>query len=360
MDDSARSHGAPPYPTVHVDDSARPAGVQACTTVQTDGLSTGLYDASRRRFARGDRREMVLPLREPFTTSQARAHGVTRRELAGPEFEQLFRGVHARRGAGPTRVLRAKAALLLHPAGAVASRSTAARVLGIPVPHDEWEHVTVASADDRRRRLGIRCHVAQLAAAEVRVVDGVRITSPERLFVDLAETLSLVDLVVAGDWMVRNRLLTVESLQTYTGQCRAAHSDAARRAAAYVRERVDSPMETRLRLLLVLAGLPEPEVNRDLRDELGFLMRLDLCYPELKLAIEYDGQQHLTSTSQWERDVQRRNDLVARGWVLITVTSTGIYRKPQETITRVWEALRARSRTALRRPSQEWRRHFAA
>ena len=33
------------------------------------------------------------------------------------------------------------------------------------------------------------------------------------------------------------------------------------RAAALVRERVDSPRESRLRLCLVLAGLPEPEVN---------------------------------------------------------------------------------------------------
>ena len=108
----------------------------------------------------------------------------------------------------------------------------------------------------------------------------------------------------------------MEALVTFCAASTPAHADQARRAASYVRARVDSPMETRLRLLLVLAGLPEPEVNRELRDELGIVMRLDLCYPAIKVAIEYDVRQHLTSASQWERDVERRNDLVAQGWLL--------------------------------------------
>lgn len=256
-------------------------------------------------------------------------------------------------------MLRAKGALLLHPPGAVVSRSTAARLLGMPVPNDEWEHVTVASENDRRRRHEIKCHIAQLSAAEILVVEGVRITSPERLFVDLAETLSLVDLVIAGDWLVRQRFLTAEALIALCEGCSAAHAGHARRAASYVRARVDSPMETRLRLLLVLAGLPEPEVNRELRDEQGVLMRLDLCYPAVRLAVEYDGRQHLTSSSQWERDVERRNDLVAQGWLLITVTSKGLYRTPEETLVRVWQALRDRGWKSLRRPTDGWRRHFA-
>jgi len=303
---------------------------------------------------------MSLDPREPFTTAQARSHGITLRELAGPDYEKLFRGVHARRGAGPRALLRAKGALLVHPPGAVASRWTAARLLGVPVPYDELEHVTVSSEDDRRRRQGIRCHIAQLSAAEVQVVQGVRITAPLRLFVDVAEFLSLVDLVVAGDWMVRHRLVTVERLVRFTRDSTIAHAGRARRAASYVRDRVDSPMETRLRLLLVLAGLPEPEVNRELRDELGVLMRLDLCYPALRLAVEYDGRQHLTSSAQWERDVERRNDLVAQGWILLTVTSRGIHRTPEETVRRVWHALRDRGHEGLRPPGDGWRQHFAA
>jgi hypothetical protein len=116
-------------------------------------------------------------------------------------------------------------------------------------------------------------------------------------------------------------------------------------------------MESRLRMLLVLAGLPEPEVNLELRDGEGFfLLRPDLSWPTLKVAVEYDGQHHLTSTRQWERDVERRNDLTAAGWLLITVTASGVYRTPEDTVRRVADALSRRSTPV--RTSDAWRRHF--
>jgi very-short-patch-repair endonuclease len=117
-------------------------------------------------------------------------------------------------------------------------------------------------------------------------------------------------------------------------------------------------MESRLRMLLVLAGLPEPEVNVQIRDEHGtVLMRVDLCYPAARLAIEYDGRHHVELERQWERDVERRDDL-DDGWRMLTVTSKGIYKEPGATIDRVWRALRRRGHPGLRRPGDAWRPHF--
>lgn len=302
---------------------------------------------------------MQLPPDAPFTTSQALASGVTRRQLAGPGYRQLFRGVYACASAGDTPLLRARAVLLTHPASAVASHSTVARLVRMPVPRDPDEHVTVPQEGQRRRRLGLRCHVAALSEDEIRVVQGVRVTSPTRLFVDLA-ALPLVDLVVAGDWLVRSRRVTVESLIEHCARTQAPHGARARRAASYVRERVDSPMETRLRMLLVLAGLPESQVNLEMRDRTGMLLRLDLSYPSVKLAVEYDGRHHLESSAQWERDVDRRNDLADEGWRLISVTSSGVDRNPAETVERVWRVLRELGWEGLRRPSDAWRLHFGA
>jgi very-short-patch-repair endonuclease len=255
---------------------------------------------------------------------------------------------------------RVRAALLTHPPAAVASHGSAARVLGAPVPAEPLEHVTVSHEDQRRRRLGVRCHLAELDRHEVQVVEGIRITAPHRLFLDLASCLGLIDLVVLGDWLVSRGLVTTDSLAAYCSRASTRGAARARRAAAYVRDRVDSPMETRLRLLLVLAGLPEPEVNRELRDERGrLLLRLDLSWRELKVAVEYDGRHHLTSTPQWERDVERRNDLTASGWLLITVTAAGIYRSPEDTVRRVHEALLSRGCRRLRL-ADGWRAHFAA
>jgi hypothetical protein len=178
------------------------------------------------------------------------------------------------------------------------------------------------------------------------------------MFVELASLLGLVDLVAVGDFLVRRKHTTCAALVDFCGGSRDVHAKEARRAAAYVRDRVDSPMETRLRMLIVLAGLPEPEVNLTIHDEGGtILMRVDLCYPRVRLAIEYDGRHHVQLEEQWGRDVERRDDL-DDSWRMLTVTSKGIYKQPDKTVDRVWRALRKRGYPRLRRPTDAWRPHF--
>ena len=121
------------------------------------------------------------------------------------------------------------------------------------------------------------------------------------------------------------------------------HGALARRAAGLVRAGVDSPMESRLRMLLVLAGLPEPVVNHIEYDESGrWLRRYDLSYPDQRLAIEYDGRQHADSTRQWERDVERREELDQDDWRIVVVLAKGIYREPDRTLERVVDAMASR------------------
>ncbi len=97
----------------------------------------------------------------------------------------------------------------------------------------------------------------------------------------------------------------------------------ARAAAELTRSRVESPYDTRLRLLAVLAGLPEPQVNVDVRDETGrVIYRVDLGFERHKLALEYDGRHHVARESQWQQDLQRRERLESMGWrVLVFVAS---------------------------------------
>jgi very-short-patch-repair endonuclease len=114
-------------------------------------------------------------------------------------------------------------------------------------------------------------------------------------------------------------------------------------------------------MLLVLAGLPEPEVNLEIRDDNGVVvLRFDLSYPSVRLAVEYDGRQHLQDVGQWERDVERRDQVDSTGWRLLTVTSRGLFRDPEDTVTRVREALAARGWRPLPATSDAWRPHFRA
>ena len=301
---------------------------------------------------------MSLDLTRPFTRAAALQAGLTDRQLGGPRFRRLLHRVYVAADVTPSPDQRAAAALLLHGAHAVLSHTSAARLVGAPVPDDGVEHVTVSHPDQRRRQRQLACHVAALDAAEVRVVRGLRVTSPERLFVDLASCLSLVDLVVLGDWLVRRGHTRCVALRGYVHGFSGRHARAARRAADLVRDAVDSPMETRLRLLIVLAGLPEPVVNLRIRDDFGVVvMRLDLCWPEHRLAVEYDGRHHVERVDQWERDHGRRDELENDGWRLLVVTAKGIYREPEVTLDRIWRALRERG-VRVGPLKEDWRTHF--
>lgn len=170
---------------------------------------------------------------EPFSAAQALQAGLTRRRLQGKDFEQVPHGIYTLAPVRDRALVRARAALLVHPATAVASRSTAARLLRAPITLDPGEHVTVPHENDRRRRLGVRCHIEQLSGDEIVTMRGVSITSPARLFVDLAGTVGLVELVVLGDWLVLERLVKPSELIAYCARVNLPHITSARRAASY-------------------------------------------------------------------------------------------------------------------------------
>jgi hypothetical protein len=295
-----------------------------------------------------------LPL--VFTRPEALAAGLSDKALRGPRVQRVLRGAYVRAGIELDVRVRALAALRLAPPGSVAARATAAVLLGGVVPHDTRVHLRMPSgqlrlpAVDARVRTGRRAHA---------VVRGIPVTTAEDTFVDLAAELDLVDLVVLGDSLVRRRRTTPERLAAAAARLAGRRARLARRAAGIVRAGVDSPMESRLRMLLVLAGLPEPVVNHIEYDEWGrWVRRYDLSWPALRVAVEYDGRQHAESQRQWERDVERREELDLDGWRIVVVLAKGVYREPERTLERVVTALRARG-VRVRVTSDEWRVHFA-
>lgn len=291
---------------------------------------------------------------ELFSKAEALARGITRGQLAGPRHRRLFTNVYCDARADVDLALRARAALRLAPDGAVVSRHTAAELLGGVVPPTADLHLTLPTG--RLRVGGIDARRGTVTAgARWR---GIPITSAEETFAGLAPDLGLVDLVVLGDSLVRARRTTPQRLRSSASGARGKGSATLRRAAELVRAGVDSPMESRLRLLLVLAGLPEPVVNHVEYDETGrWRRRFDLSYPAYRLAIEYDGRQHAEDPRQWERDVERREGLDTDQWRLVVVLAKGVWREPGRTLERVAAAMRAVGAPG-RVTSEEWRLHF--
>jgi hypothetical protein len=166
------------------------------------------------------------------------------------------------------------------------------------------------------------------------------IAAPEHCWLIAASCLNLLDLVTAGDSLIRKRRTTLARLEAAVQGYSGRGVVAARAAVRLVRERVDSPRETWLRLCLVLAGLPMPECNVIIGDDQGPMGRVDLVYLEYKLIIEYEGDQHRTDRNQWNRDIDRQEDFARDHWTLIRVTSERA-RWPRQVVRGVYKALRA-------------------
>jgi hypothetical protein len=294
----------------------------------------------------------------PFSRAAAVRAGLAPKLFRGSRFRRIFRGVYVDAEVGLTPKLRAEAALVPFDKTAFASHASAARIHGVPIPTLPDEHVTVLKAAHRRVLPTIRSHLR--TGGRIVVRDGVRVSGFAQMFTELAEILSLVDLVVVGDNLVRHERITCAELLEFCRSSGLPSARAAATAAAYVRDRVDSPMETRLRMLIVLAGLPEPVVNDTVRTADGEpLRRYDLSYPAAKVIVEYDGRHHVEREQNWESDLSRREAIDDDGWRILVVTSRGIYREPAKTLQRIHRLLAARGQPALLPAlSDAWRPHF--
>ncbi|MFE6256402.1 hypothetical protein [Agromyces sp. NPDC057865] len=164
-------------------------------------------------------------------------------------------------------------------------------------------------------------------------------TSPAVTWSALATVLEIDDLIAAGD-----RILGLpRALATPDEIDRAMSEHGPRRGAVrlrtarpHLRANVYSRRETFVRLLIVRAGLPEPEPNGWILLSSGRRARGDLVFRREGVLLEYDGEQHLFDASQWATDVDRLNDLAQDEWRVIRITRRT---PPAEVVARTRRAL---------------------
>jgi len=153
---------------------------------------------------------------------------------------------------------------------------------------------------------------------------GLPATSAVRTVVDLGCRNSLTEGVVAADLFLHARLVTMVELRSHIAEHpRAKGIVQLRRVVDLAEPETESAMETRLRMLLVLARLPRPMVQISINDDKGRLLgRPDLLYPVQRLAIEYDGGNH---RDRLVGDNRRQNDLIGAGFRLLRFTAADVY-----------------------------------
>lgn len=260
-------------------------------------------------------------LNGPFRGAVAVELGlVSRNQLAGRAYRRLFPDVYAPSALPFDLRLRSRGAyVLVADTGGVLAGYSAALLLGADCePSGAPAEVLVPGTC--RRHPGLAVRYGRPDAADVTEVGGCRVTSPLRTAWDLCRRLDATEAVVALDALARaGRFAPADLLARRDDEPGARGCRRLDAVVAAADPCAESPPETRLRLQLIRAGLPRPEVQFEIRDEFGFVLaRTDLAYPGPRVAIEYDGATHFTRQRR-EADLQRDTTLAGYGWQTLRV-----------------------------------------
>lgn len=278
--------------------------------------------------------------RGPFTSAQAAAEGVSDSALRKGPWRHVFRNVWIHAALPDDRETRVEAVRLVLGKHAFVCGLTAAWLYGIDARDSRWQLVWVGCPTGSRLRTREGCYTREVTIdpSDLDLFKGVLLTTPVRTIYDCARWLQPAEGLVVAEGFLREGMVGIDDLSAYRNTHKGIrHVTRVDRMLEQLEPLSESPQETRLRHLLVGAGLPRPTAQYVVRDTAGdFVARLDLAYPGIKLAIEYDGAFH------WEQrreDDRRRDRLRALGWTVIVISGSDLDGAPQRVLAQVRAAL---------------------
>ena len=274
----------------------------------------------------------IVPLpgslvRRPFTVYESRALGVQPKRLRAKDLSDGGRLIYLPAGRHLEVIERARVLTAATP-GAWISHETAAVLTRLGLP--PWLggcstiHLSKPHELPRVRRAGVTGHRVRCIPGELTDVDGIPVTAPPRTWLDLAAVLPLNYLIALGDQIIRIPRAALELRSepyAYKDGLRLIirqHPnmkgvEKARLALDEMRVGADSFPETFLRLALMDARMPEPELQIRLDPDDERSPAADLGYRRYRIAIQYDGAHHLTRGQQ-SRDIRRDEAFRGAGW----------------------------------------------
>jgi very-short-patch-repair endonuclease len=257
----------------------------------------------------------------PFLGSDAVSRGLLTDYQLRTKYRAVHRNVYVPREFVMTAVSRARAAWLWSGAHAVVARYSAAALLGTRWLDDDRPAELIRL--NRHGPATLLLHTWELAEDETYVVRGMRCTTPARTAFDIGRTLPMDTAVPILDALMQaTRLKAADVLALADGRPRHRGVRRLRDTMALADPGAESPQESRVRMLLVRAGLPTPVTQIQFRDRHGApYIRVDMGWPQWRVAVEYDGVQHWADRRQRSWDIDRIAILEAMGWTVIRVSA---------------------------------------
>ncbi|MCV7228846.1 endonuclease domain-containing protein [Mycolicibacterium komossense] len=252
-----------------------------------------------------------------FRGSEALAAGQVNRYQLGRKFQRVFPDVYA--PVGPLSLQdRTVAAWLWSGRLAIVTGQAAAALHG-----SRWVDPDVPvelNFGNNRSPRGIITRRESLPAGEIGRRGGLPVTTVARTAFDLSRRGPRRRAIADVDALANATRLSTGEVFAIAG--RHPHL----RGLRHVADRLDSvdggaqsPRETYLRLDLIGAGFPPPHTQIAVARPEGRWYYLDMGWPDLMLAVEYDGEQHRTDRARYYGDVVRLEYLASRGWIVIRV-----------------------------------------
>lgn len=278
--------------------------------------------AEQRLRAIARRQQGVFLLRQAVDVGFTRP--VVRRRVERHTWEEVVPRVYRASVARPVDWRQTLMGAVLVTRG-IASGSSAGALYGL-LPEPPRIEVTAARAS--RLALPAEVHTsAALDAIDVTTVDGIPATTPARTIIDLGGRLPRPVFEDVLDTAIVQRLVSVDRLGARASDLWAPR----RRGCAIVLEllsrrdtnlaRAANLWEAKVLRVVRDLGLPSPRVNY--RVHVGGRRRyLDLAWPEVKVAVEFDGFVPHSTRRVFDDDRVRQNDLVAACWTVFRVTKT--------------------------------------
>ncbi|RDI51841.1 endonuclease domain-containing protein [Nocardia mexicana] len=282
-------------------------------------------------------------LDEPFRGAWAVAAGYITEWQLRKDFEQVFPGVHVRKGVVLNAVGRAQAAVHWSKGDAVVVGRSAAAMHETPWI-DAQQAVELGSARHLKPPNGIRIYRDTYEPHECCDIDGFRVTTPARTAFDIGRRLPRDEAIPIIDALCRATNLLPREIAALAAEHAGARG--VRRIAQLVPlidPGAESIQESLTRLLLIDDGLPPPRTQVLVRDPYtGSRIYIDMGWEEWRVGVEYDGRQHWDDAAQRRRDIDRLEALRALDWRIIRLSASHLYRRPHLILDRIREALRAR------------------
>jgi hypothetical protein len=257
----------------------------------------------------------------PFIGSEAIAEGTVTPYRLRSRCTAVYRDVYVVKGFELSAAARAHAAWLWSQRRGVVAGHSASALHGA-----RWVNADRPAEliyGNRHAPARVRTWSDRIEDDETTVLGGMTVTNPARTALDLACRYPTGPAVAAIDALARATGLEIPDVELlaerYPGRRGIRR---ARVALTVVDAGAESPRESWLRLVLLRAGFPAPQTQIPVYDEYGLLVaELDMGWEQIKLAVEYDGDQHWTDRRQFRRDITRSEAVAGLGWVVIRVTA---------------------------------------